>query len=158
MFDSLETAIIRRLSEDIPLSPEPYKLIAEDLGISEKTLLTKIQELYDKQIIRRVSGILYHRKSGYNANAMVVWIVPEDKIDEVGKTLSYFTEITHCYQRPTFQDWPYNLFTMIHSETKEECESNIKRISEIININEYKVLYSTKELKKSSMKYFSESK
>ncbi len=158
MFNSLEKAIIRRLSEDLPLSPEPYKIIAEELKISEKVLLRKIQELYDNQIIYRIGGILYHRKSGYNANAMVVWIVPEDKIDEVGKILSYFREITHCYQRPTFKDWGYNLFTMIHSETKEECENNIKKISEIINVNEYKVLYSIKELKKSSMKYFVENK
>lgn len=158
MLDLLEKAIIRRLSEDLPLDSEPYKIIAEELGVSEEILLKKVQELHNKQIIRRVSGILYHRKSGYNANAMVVWIVPEDKVDKVGKTLSYFKEITHCYERPTFQDWPYNLFTMIHSETKEECENHIKKISEVINIKDYKVLYSTKELKKSSIKYFNVSK
>lgn len=158
MLDLLEKAIIRRLSEDLPLDSEPYKIIAEELGTSEEILLKKIKELHDKQIVRRVSGILYHRKSGYNANAMVVWIVPEDKVDNVGKTLSYFKEITHCYERPTFQDWPYNLFTMIHSETKEECENIIKKISEVINIKDYKVLYSTKELKKSSIKYFNISK
>lgn len=158
MFDSLEKSIIKRLSEDIPLAAEPYKIIAEELGVPEKILLEKIDELYNKKILRRVSGILYHRKSGYTANAMVVWVVPKDRIENIGEILSLFPEITHCYERPSFNNWPYNIYTMVHSKTKEKCDDKIKEISKIININDYKVLYSVKELKKSSMKYFFECK
>lgn len=156
MINELQKLIIKRLSLDIPILPEPYKAVAEELGISEDELINNLQDLNDKGILRRISGILYHRQAGYSANAMVVWIVPEGVIEQVGKFVCSFSEVTHCYQRPTFQNWPYNFFTMIHSETKDQCEKIIKKIADAINIYEYEILYSTKELKKSSVKYFNE--
>ena len=154
MFSSLEKDIIRKLSGDIPLSSEPYKAIANELGITEEVLLSKVKEFFDKGIIRRIGGILYHREVGFKANAMIVWTVPEDKIEEVAAIACSFSEVTHCYQRLTYPNWPYNFFTMIHGESKDQCEDIIRKISKTININHYKILYSTKELKKSSMKYF----
>ncbi len=156
MLNSLDKSIIRKLQGDISLTSQPYKLIAEEVGITEEELLKKINDFYSKGILRRVGGILYHREAGFKANAMVVWIVPEEKVQEVGETMSSFKEVTHCYARPIAYNWPYNMFTMVHGQTKEQCENAIKEISNSIRIYEYKILYSTKELKKSSMKYFEE--
>lgn len=154
MLDSLQKDIIRKLSGDVPLSLEPYKLIADELGIKEEELLSKLKELHDEGVIRRISGILYHREVGIKANAMVVWIVQEDRMDEVASIACSFSEVTHCYQRPTYPNWTYNFFTMIHGESEEKCEAVIRKISDAISIYEYRILYSTKELKKTSMKYF----
>ena len=156
MFSSLEIDIIRKLQGDLPLVPEPYKLIADELGIHEEELLEKIKEFCDKGIIRRVGATLNHRNVGFKANAMVVWVVPEERINEVSEVLIKVPQISHFYQRPTFQNWPYNVFTMIHEETQEKCEEVVNKISKDIHINEYNILFSTQELKKSSMKYFTE--
>jgi len=156
MFSSLEIDIIRKLQGDLPLVPEPYKLIADELGIHEEELLEKIKEFCDKGIIRRVGATLNHRNVGFKANAMVVWVVPEERINEVSEILIEFPQISHCYQRPIFQNWPYNIFTMIHEETQEKCEEVVNKISKDIHIDEYNILFSTQELKKSSMKYFIE--
>lgn len=157
MFSSLDISIIRKMQEDLPLVPEPYKLIAEELGIKEKELLKKIEEFCNESIIRRFGATLNHRNIGFKANAMVVWIVPEERIKEVSEIMILFSQVSHCYQRPTFPNWPYNIFTMVHGESKEKCEKSIKQIINAVNINEYSILYSTEELKKSSMRYFIES-
>ena len=154
MFSSLDIKIIRKMQDDLPLVPQPYKLIADELGIQEEELLRKIKEFCNKGIIRRVGATLNHRNVGFKANAMVVWVVPEERINEVSEILIEFPQISHCYQRPTFQNWPYNVFTMIHEETQEKCEEVVNKISKDIHIDEYNILFSTQELKKSSMKYF----
>jgi len=156
VFSSLDISIIRILQEDLPLVPEPYKLIAEDLGIKEMELLEKIKEFCNKGVIRRFGATLNHRNIGFKANAMVVWNVPEERIKEVSGIMILFPQVSHCYQRPKFPNWPYNIFTMVHGENKEECEKIVKKIIETINIIDYCMLYSTVELKKSSMKYFIE--
>ncbi len=156
MFSSLDISIIRKIQEDLPLVPEPYREIAEDLQITESELIDKIQEFCNKGIIRRFGATLNHRNIGFKANAMVVWKVPDERIADVSKIMVLFSAVSHCYQRPTFLDWPYNVFTMVHGETKEDCEEIIKEISSAANINDYNILYSTHELKKSSMKYFTE--
>lgn len=156
MFSTVEKKIIRKLQEDLPLVPQPYKTIADELGITEEILLKKINEFKERGLIRRMGAALCHRETGYKANAMVVWIVPTERIEEIGMTMASFSEVTHCYQRPTFPDWPYNMFTMIHGKTREECKKVVEKIASNINIDKYKLLYSTVELKKSSMKYFME--
>ena len=156
MFSSLDINIIRKIQEDLPLVPEPYREIAENLGITESELISKIQEFCNKGIIRRFGATLNHRNIGFKANAMVVWQVPDDRIKEVSEIMVLFSQVSHCYQRPTFPNWPYNIFTMVHGETKEECERIIKEIANDVNINDYNTLYSTHELKKTSMKYFIE--
>src|SRR5471030_1038211 len=156
MFTILDKKIIRMLQEDIPLVSEPYKQMSEELGITEELLLEKIQEFIELGIIRRYGSALFHRKIGFQANAMVVWKINEDRIEEVGKKMATFDKVTHCYERPTAEDWNYNLFTMIHGKTKEECEEIINEISNSIVEKNYKVLYSIEELKKNSMRYFLE--
>lgn len=156
MFSSLDKAIIRKLQEDLPLAPQPYKIIADELGISEEELLNRVQKYCDKGVIRRFGAVLCHREVGFQANAMAVWIVPEERTEEVGKIMASFSQVSHCYQRPTFHDWSYNMFTMIHGKTTQECEKVAAEIAKIVNIHNYNLLYSTVELKKSSMKYFIE--
>jgi DNA-binding Lrp family transcriptional regulator len=156
MENSLEKAIVRKLQEDLPLVPRPYEVIAEELGITEEELLNKIQDLSKKKILKRIGAVLHHRTVGFNANAMVVWSVPEEKIsDSVNKMIS-FKEVSHCYERKALSNWPYNIYTMIHAETIEDCEAIILELAKNTGIASYEVLYSTRELKKRSMKYFTE--
>lgn len=154
MLSDLDKSIIRRLQKDIPLTSRPYKSIAEEIGITEEELLNKIKSFQSNGILRRIGGILYHREIGFKANAMVVWIVPEDSIQKVGEIMASFREVTHCYERPASIKWPYNIFTMVHGQNEKQCEDIIKQISNNIKICDYKILYSIEELKKSSMKYF----
>ncbi|MEW9124587.1 MAG: Lrp/AsnC family transcriptional regulator [Thermotaleaceae bacterium] len=156
MIDKLDKSIIQKLQEDLPLTEQPFKWIADTLEIKEEELLEKIKGLLDKGMMRRLGAVLYHRKAGYGANAMVVWVVPADKIDGIGNIMASFSCVSHCYQRPTFPDWPYNLFTMIHGRTFEECEEQISQVAKAVNLENYEILYSTKELKKTSMQYFQE--
>ncbi|MDF2522701.1 MAG: transcriptional regulator [Clostridiales bacterium] len=156
MLSSLDKMIVRRLQEELPLAPQPYKVMAEELGITEDELLEKIRDFQNKGVLRRFGAILHHRKAGYTANAMVVWVVPEERAEEVGKLMSSFTQVSHCYQRVTFHDWPFNMFTMVHGPTTDECEEVIAQISKAIQIYKYEILYSTMEVKKVSMKYFLE--
>ncbi|MBC8059125.1 MAG: Lrp/AsnC family transcriptional regulator [Clostridiaceae bacterium] len=156
MFNSLDISIIRKMQEDLPLVPEPFKLIADELGIKEEQLIEKIKEFCNRGIIRRFGATLNHRNIGFKANAMVVWNVPEDRLTEVSDIMIQFSQVSHCYQRPTFPNWPFNLFTMVHGETKVECEKVISEIINSVNINDFSILYSTKELKKISMRYFIE--
>jgi len=153
----LDKKIIRIIQEDLPLVIEPYKEIARELRITEDELINKIKEFSEKGIIRRFGTILNHRNVGFKANAMVVWKVPNDRIKDVSKIMILFPQVSHCYERPTFEGWPYNIFTMVHEETRHGCEKVVKEIANAINVNEYEMLYSTDELKKISMKYFIES-
>ncbi|ADG82005.1 siroheme decarboxylase subunit beta [Thermincola potens] len=156
MFTELDKQIIRELQEDLPLTSRPYKVIADKIGITEEELLAKVQEFVDKGIIRRFGAALRHREVGFTANAMVVWDVPDEKTREVGAIMAGFPEVSHCYQRPRYPGWPYNMFTMVHGLSKEECEATAARIAERTGIKKYDLLYSTAELKKDSMKYFME--
>ncbi|AKA69750.1 Lrp/AsnC family transcriptional regulator [Clostridium scatologenes] len=154
MLSAIDKSIIRKLQEDIPLTPRPYKSMAEEIGITEEELLSKVEELQNNGALRRIGGILNHREAGFEANAMVVWMISEDNVQKLGEIMASFKEVTHCYERPISGKWPYNIFTMVHGQNKKQCETIIKKISDTIKICDYKILYSTKELKKSSMKYF----
>jgi len=154
MLSELEKQVVRELQSDIPLVPEPYRLIAEKLGISEQQLLEIIANLIDRGIIRRFGAALRHRNLGFRANAMVVWSVPEDQIAEIGPKMSEFKEVTHCYQRPSRPGWPYTLYTVLHGLTRQECQAKAQIIAQKTGVHNYQLIYSTKELKKSSMQYF----
>ena len=154
MFSSLEKSIISLLQGDLPLIPTPYADMASELGIGEELLLAKIKEFKEKGIVRRIGAILYHQRAGYNANSMCAWEVPPERVDEVGGIMATFPQASHVYQRPTSHDWPYNLFTMIHGRTRQECEAVSRDISRKTGIGNYILLYSTREFKKTSMEYF----
>lgn len=154
MIDSLDREIIKKLQGDMLLVSEPYRYIAEELGIDQEELLRRIERLNAEGVMRRFGATLHHRKAGVLANAMVVWKVPEERIEEVASIMVTFRQISHCYRRPVFKDWQYNIFTMIHGNSNEECEDTISKVSDKTSIKEFSILYSVRELKKTSMKYF----
>jgi len=156
MINSVDKKIIRRLQEEIPITATPYKDMAIELNIDEDELIDKIKKYNRNGVLKRVAGILYHRKAGFKANAMVVWNVKKKDIDSIAKYMIGIREISHCYEREKCLSWNYNLYTMIHSKNKETCMKIIQDISDSLGLIDYKVLFSTKELKKTSMKYFSD--
>ena len=154
MLTDLEKQIIASLQEDMAITERPYLAISEKLGISEETLLETLQSLCDRGIIRRFGATLRHQKTGYTANAMAAWQVEEDRVVEVGKKLASFKQVSHCYRRNPTASWPFNLYTMIHGDSMEECRRTANRISEICEIEDYEMLFSENEFKKTSMEYF----
>ena len=154
MIDEIDKSIIRLIQGDIPLVSRPFAVMASKIGISEEEFIKRVKRLKEKNILRRFGATLRHQIAGFSANAMVAWVVPEDRIDEVGKIFSRFKQVTHCYQRPAYKDWPYNLYTMIHADTRKKCYEIAKQMSELVRIKDYVLLFSEKEYKKTSMRYF----
>ena len=154
MLTELEKKIIAMIQGDIPVTERPYLELAEKLGISEDLFIETLKGLSERGIIRRYGATLRHQKSGFTANAMVAWRVAEERTDEVGEKMASFTEVSHCYRRNPAPTWPYNLYTMVHATSEEECRECARKISEATGVTEYSLLFSRKELKKTSMKYF----
>ena len=151
-----DESIIRELQEDLPLTPRPFDEMVNRLGISTADLFARAAELQERKIMRRYSGVLHHRRSGFKANAMIVWNVPSERSEEVGMIMSQHSAVTHCYERPTFPDWPYTHFTMVHATSQEGCEEIGKEIGEATGITDRMFLYSTREYKKTRVRYFVE--
>ena len=150
-----EKEIIKYLQEDLPLEVSPYKALAEKVGMREREVLEKIAELKNRGVLRRVGAVLYHYQAGYVFNAMGCWQVSEEMVEYVGEKMARFTEVSHVYQRPAYPpSWPYNLFTMIHGKSREDCEKIAEKISRETGVEMFTLLYSIKEFKKTSMKYF----
>ncbi len=154
MLTELEKQIIKELQQGLPLVERPFLAIAQRLGLFEDELMTKINEMIGNGIIRRFGAALRHQELGYTANAMVVWDVPEERAASIGRLLAGLAEVTHCYQRPRRPGWSFNIFTVIHGQTRDQCEQLAAIMSEKIDVPNYKLLFSTTELKKSSMQYF----
>ena len=154
MVDRLDKKIIRLIQGDLPLDVAPFSVMAEKIGISEKAFLTRVQAMKDQGIIRRFGATLRHQEAGFRSNAMVTWLVPEDRIEEVGQIMAGFREVSHCYQRRPQKDWKYNLFTMVHGNSKKECFRIARMISTKTGISNYRLLFSEKEFKKTSMVYY----
>ena len=154
MLNSLDKKIIRRLQESICITAAPYEKIADELNMNEDELIQKNKTYNKAGILKRIGAILYHRKAGFSANAMVVWKINNEDLDSIGKYMASFSEVSHCYERKPCASWDYNLYTMIHEKDRESCNKIIEKIANTIGVKNYRVLYSTKELKKTSMKYF----
>lgn len=154
MLTDLEKKIIALLQTDIPIVKRPYAQMAESIGITEEQFMTILKNLDDRDMIRRFGATLKHQKSGFKANAMVAWKVDENQVEETGNTMMGFHQITHCYRRNPAPGWKYNLYTMVHAGTKEECCDIVRQISQKTGQKEYELLFSVQELKKTSMKYF----
>jgi len=154
MLTELEKRIIASIQGDIAVTGRPYLEIAEKLDISEETLLNTLKSLCDRGVMRRFGATLRHQKSGFEANAMVAWIVDEDRIDEVGKTMASSRAVSHCYRRNPTDGWPYNLYTMIHAKDEASCREIARELSVKAVVDTYSMLFSRRELKKTSMKYF----
>ena len=152
--DEFEKEAIRQMQEDLPLIARPFDPIAERLGLTTEGLFALATEFQDRRIMRRYSAVLHHRRSGFRSNAMIVWKVPEERSQEVGMIMAGHKAVTHCYERPTFPDWPYTHFTMVHATSPEGCEQYSDEISEATGITDRLVLYSTREYKKTRVRYF----
>lgn len=151
----LDKAIIGLISRDIPLVKEPFKEMAETLGIEQEVLLKRMQFFKESALMRKFSAALDHKKIGFRHNAMVVWNVPEMFIDKAGGAMASFDEVSHCYQRKNRDDWNYNLYCMVHGRTKDECLDVVKKISDAIGADiDYRVLFSSREEKKTGARYF----
>ena len=147
---------IRELQKDMEIIDEPFVKCANNLGISEEVLFEKMKYYESIGVMRRFAAILRHRQVGFTANGMIVWKVPQNRILEVGQTLGSFPQVSHCYERPTYSDWPYNVFSMIHCKTQDEANEMAKTIQNQINVDDYKILFSSREFKKTRVEYFVE--
>ncbi|TGE37577.1 Lrp/AsnC family transcriptional regulator [Desulfosporosinus fructosivorans] len=151
-----DIALIQVLQGNLPDSQTPFTVLAESLQWQVDDVISIASRLLEAKVIRRFGAVLRHQKAGFVANSMGVWQVAPERAAEVGETMARFKEVSHCYQRPTLPDWPYNLFTMVHGRTAEDCKDVMKRISLATGVTTYSMLFSTAELKKSSMQYFLE--
>ncbi len=158
MLTHVEKKVIASIQGDIDISARPYLKIAEGLGISEEKLLGILESLCTRGVIRRFGATLRHQKSGFSANAMVAWQVPEEQIEAVGSTLAGFAQVSHCYRRNPNDLWPFNLYTMVHATSEEECHRIAAQMSAKVKVDTYSLLFSRKELKKTSMAYFADLK
>jgi siroheme decarboxylase len=155
-YDELDVAVIRALQGDMPVVPEPYAPAAEALGMPQERLLDHLEAMRERRLLRRVAAILYHRRAGFSANGMGVWKVPEERIMELAPRMAAVRGISHCYQRPTYEDWPYSVFTMAHGRSKEECDAILDSIAADTGIAERSTLYSSTEFKKIRLLYFTD--
>ncbi|TLX96322.1 MAG: Lrp/AsnC family transcriptional regulator [Thaumarchaeota archaeon] len=147
---------IRELQKDLEIIEMPFLKSAQNLGITEEQLLEKAKYYEGIGVMRRFAAILRHREAGFIANGMIVWKVPTERIDYIGAKLGAFPQISHCYQRPVYPDWPYNVFSMVHCKSIEDAEDMAKQIQEQIGIEDYKILFSSREFKKTRVEYFVE--
>lgn len=153
-FTDIEKKVIAALQTDIPVVKQPYLEMALKIGITEDEFLSVLRSLHDRGLIRRFGATLKHQKSGFKANAMVAWKVDEDRVQTVGAIMAGFQEITHCYRRNPAPGWKYNLYTMVHARDEEACHAIVRKIAAAAGESEYEILFSKKELKKTSMTYF----
>lgn len=150
---NIERRILAILQDGFPASRTPYKDIAEKAGISTEELLAVLGDWKQQGKIRRIGAIVNHYKIGLAANAMVVWKVEPEHIELVGKILVEFEQVSHCYERETRENWPYNIYTMVHGATAKDIEQTVSRMSEVCEVSEYRILVTEKELKKAPPKY-----
>jgi DNA-binding Lrp family transcriptional regulator len=146
--------LIRQIQGDLPATPTPFEPLARQLGLEEEEFLKQVHNLIRRGMIRRFGAILRHQKAGYQGNAMVVWKVQEDLIPRVSRAMASFPNVSHCYLRPPLPQWPYNLYTMVHGRSERDCCLAAQKISKETGLKDYRLLFSKREHKKSSMRYF----
>ena len=150
---TLDPRLIAALQRDLPLESHPFRVLAVEAEVTEGELLEALQSAIRQRVVRRYGAIVRHQPLGYQANAMVVWRVPEDRVEEVGQLFSTRYQVSHCYQRPPFADFPYNLYTMVHTQNREQCEALAQEMSAASGVSDYQLLFSLLEFKKTSPVY-----
>lgn len=154
ILEVLDQTIIAAMQDDLPLVPRPYLEIARKAGVEEAVLISRLQCWREQGIIRKMGAVLRHREIGFLANALCAWVVPPERLEEAGAAMAAIPAITHCYAREPQPDWPYNLYIMLHAQTREECRAYVTQLSQITGLSNYIMLFSTKEWKKSNVRYF----
>ncbi len=147
---------IRELQKDLEITERPFLKAVQNLGITEEQILEKAKYYEEIGVMRRFAAILRHREVGFLANGMIVWKVPEERIEQVGIQLGAFPQVSHCYQRPVYPDWPYNVFSMIHCKSNDDAQKIAREIQDQIDVHDYKILFSSREFKKTRVEYFVE--
>ena len=157
-YDERDIAMIRALQGPMEVVDRPYDDAAAEVGMATADFLAHLGSMVKRKLLRRVAAILYHRRAGFSANGMGVWRVPEDRIVEVGSRMAAVRGISHCYQRPTYPDWPYSVFTMAHGRSKQECDAILDRIADEHRLHgdDRATLYSSTEFKKIRLHYFTD--
>ena len=155
MLDDTDKKIIAVMQGEFPLVEEPYQELAQQAGVSEEELLRRLALYQANGQLRKMGTVLRHRAVGYEANALCAWTVESGRLEEVSRIMTREKAVSHCYARANAPDWPYNFYTMIHAQTKEECQKIAEKLARQTNLGVFTMLYSTKEWKKASMKYFS---
>jgi DNA-binding Lrp family transcriptional regulator len=157
-YDDRDIAVIRALQGPMEAIERPFDDAAAQVGVSTEELLEHLRGMIDRKLLRRVAAILFHRRAGFSANGMGVWKVPEAEIVETGRRMASFRGVSHCYQRPTYEDWPYSVFTMAHGRSKEECDAVLDAIATECGMGEddRATLYSSTEYKKIRLHYFTD--
>jgi len=150
--DKTDLKLLIAVQDGIPIVSEPFKHIAKEVGLYESDVLKRLHNLEKEGVIRRFGASIGHRAIGITANAMCTWNVPDEKVEEVGAIMAGFPEVTHCYERPRYPDWKYNLFTMVHAYSREECEKIANEISLATGIRDYSILFSEREFKKTGVR------
>lgn len=155
-YDEFDVAVIRALQGPMAPVERPYDAAAAEVGVDVDAFLEHLQGMVERKLLRRVAAILYHRRAGFSANGMGVWRVPKGRILEVGARMAAVRGISHCYERPTYEDWPYSVFTMAHGRSKEECDAILQAIADEHSLHgeDRAVLYSSTEFKKVRLHYF----
>jgi DNA-binding Lrp family transcriptional regulator len=155
-YGDFDIAVIKALQGPMKVAERPYDEAAAAVGVSTGAFLEHLEGMKERKILRRVAAILYHRRAGFSANGMGVWKVADDQILEVGGRMAAVRGISHCYQRPTYEDWPYSVFTMAHGRSKEECDAILDSIAEMTGLHGHDraTLYSSTEYKKIRLHYF----
>lgn len=154
VLSELEVRAIQLCQDDLPLVPRPFAVQAERIGITEAELLAILASFTERKLMRRFAAVMNHRNAGFKANAMGVWAVPEDDLEAIGPQMAGFAAVSHCYRRPTYDDWPYTVFTMVHGRSARDCEATIDAIASETGVDEYTLLWSIKEYKKVRLRYF----
>jgi DNA-binding Lrp family transcriptional regulator len=155
ILDDTDRRIIQATQAGLPLTPQPYHSVAEQLGLSASDVMQRVQRMLDLGVIRRIGAVPNHYALGYRANGMTVWDVADARIDDLGARVGQLEFVTHCYQRPRHPpDWPYNLFAMVHGKTREEVEQKARLIAELLGdaSRGSDILYSTRILKKTGLR------
>jgi DNA-binding Lrp family transcriptional regulator len=152
----LELATIRVVQHDLANVERPFGVYAEQIGagVSETDVIAVLRSLKERKLMRRFAAVMNHRSAGFKANAMGVWAVPDERLDEIGPQMAGFAAVSHCYRRPTYDDWPYSVFTMVHGRSARDCEATIEAIRTETGVDEYCLLWSVKEYKKVRLEYF----
>jgi len=152
----LEIAAVRVVQDDLPLVEHPFAAYGDLIGCDEQTVLELLRGFKERKLMRRFAAVMNHRTAGFKANAMGVWAVAEDRLEEIGPQMAGFALVSHCYRRPTYDDWPYSVFTMVHGKNAKDCETTIAAIRDETGVVDYALLWSVKEYKKTRVRYFTD--
>jgi DNA-binding Lrp family transcriptional regulator len=149
--DEIDNTLLSELKQGIPLTPQPFSIVASKVGITSQEVFVRLTKLKEAGVIRRFGVCIRPNDIGLNANAVIAWNVPKHRVQTVGLFLSSFKEITHCYERFLVPEkWAYNLYIVMHAQQRELIEQKIKQLSETIDIPDYIILYSKRDLKRTS--------